>query len=146
MAVERRSSTLQQCSFMFVFGFAICLGSKKCDNRKWPGLALQQIYGGNTSQRQGSRMQKECLDVYLEQNKTCLVKIVKCYQKLQTQISHIYRSTYETKQQGKVGWQRTMRNLYKEIAPELTNREANFEICSEEVYFILFGNDIIWPI
>ena len=41
---------------------------------------------------------------------------------------------------------RSMCNLYKKTAPEVTYGEANFEICPIAFYFTLFGNDIIRPI
>ena len=34
---------------------------------------------------------------------------------------------------------RSMCNLYNEIAPEVSYGEANYEICSIEFYFTLFG-------
>ena len=39
--------------------------------------------------------------------------------------------------------QRSMCNLYKKTAPEVTNGEANFEICPIAFYFTLFGNHIV---
>ena len=34
-------------------------------------------------------------------------------------------------------------NLYKEIAPEVTNGEAHFQTCSVKFHFTLFANGII---